>query len=282
MNLYPPTKLAGSGISSDHLTNCFIEASAQANDRRHTSFIKVIRALSIVVLLANSSIEQLGGRLSLSFLTITVPIAHRLQAVVVSGLILGSSGDILRSLAEVVAHHLGSSRVAIVRSEDSLVLLGVDSSGTLFVVLLLVLDVGDTVLADKIGEDAIPALLFILTVIEGTALREVAVLSLASEHLVIERMEHGLEVVSGTFVLLASCGLSVFEIIGFIGKFFFDIGGQNHSSLVLIMMIEGAFVLVILVLIMSGHFSGSIGAVFIRTRKHLIKDNLSESHNLHC
>jgi len=195
---------------------------------------------------------------------------------------LGSSGDVLRSLAEVVAHHLGSSGVAVVRSEDSLVLLGVDGSGTLFVVLLLVLDVGDTVLADKVGEDAIPALLFVLTVVEGTALREIAVLSLASEHLVIERVEHGFKVVSGTFVSLVSCGLSVFEVIGLVSEFFIDIGGQDHSSLVLIVMIEGAFVLVILVLVMSGHFSGSIGAVFIRARKHLIKGDLSESHNLHC
>jgi len=59
-----------------------------------------------------------------------------------------------------------------------------------FEVLLLVLHVGDSVLSDELRKGIVPDFLFFLRMEEGAKRRSVAILSLAFEHLVVERVEH--------------------------------------------------------------------------------------------
>lgn len=143
---------------------------------------------------------------------------------------------------------------------------------------MFIFDISDSILFNEAAEHLIPVLLFLFIVVEGAEMARIAVLSLTSEHFVIERMEHGFEIVLAVLVLF-SIASTFFIIIGFIGEFFIHSRADDKSSSVSFMMIKWAFILVIFVLVVSDNFSGSVGAVGIGAREDFVKADLGKSHH---
>lgn len=128
-------------------------------------------------------------------------------------------------------------------------------------VFLLVFHIRDSVLLYELGEGVVPMLFLFLWMEEWAECRSIAVLSLALEHFVVKWVEHGFKVVLAVFSFVWTMTLAFFEVVGFVQKFFTDLSCDHQSSSVSFVMIERAFVLKVLVLVVGGNFSWFIGTV---------------------
>jgi len=191
------------------------------------------------------------------------------SVIVVSEVSLGSSFKVIRAFSRALA--LFTAGVGIFSQGSGVV-------GCAFIVLLFIFDISDSIFFDEAAEHLIPVLLFLFIVIERARVARIAILSLTSEHFVVKRMEHGFEIILAVFIFF-SIASAFFIIIGFISEFFIHSRADDESSSISFMVIKRAFILVILILIMSDNFSRTVGAVAIGAREDFVKADLSKSHH---
>jgi hypothetical protein len=93
-------------------------------------------------------------------------------------------------------------------------------------------------------------------------------------------MEHGLEVILAIFIFVSAM-FTFFEVVGLVGELLTYVGSDNDSSVVAVVVVEGALIFIVFVLVVGGDFPGFVGAGGVLARQNLVQHNLSKAHNLH-
>jgi hypothetical protein len=108
----------------------------------------------------------------------------------------------------------------------------------------------------------------------------IAILPLASEHLVVQRMEHRFEIILAVLAFISAMSLAVLKVVGLVDKLLSNLPGDHQPPTIPFMMIERALILKVLILVVSGNLSRLLGAIGVRAWQDLVEHDLSKVQDL--